>query len=128
LPGTITLATYEHSSTTKKKVLKHRPQDDFSSLSALLRFHRQQRKSGKKNLVAQLAANATSPPSAPSSVIRQHRRHRRYKMVTKRCDDRLGTYVRIEEPATVLQILNLKNRLVSVVYNLFFIVTEQEAK
>jgi hypothetical protein len=28
--------------------------DDFSSLSALLRFHRQQRRTGRKNLVAQV--------------------------------------------------------------------------
>ena len=91
--------------------------DDFSSLSALLRFHRQQRRSGKKHLVAQLAANATittTSSSTPTSnvVSRNHRRHRRYKLLTKRCDNRLGTYVRIDEPATVFQILGLKNRLV----------------
>ena len=90
--------------------------DDFSSLSALLRFHRQQHRTFKKNLVAQLAANATvvtSPVMSTSpGMIRNHRRHRRYKMVTKRCDDRLGTYFRVDEPATVLQVLGLKNRLV----------------
>ena len=85
--------------------------DDFSSLSALLRFHRQQRRTGRKNLVAQLAANATFYPSINAGG-RQQRRHRRYKLISRKCDNRLGTYVRLEDPATVVQVTGLKNRLV----------------
>ena len=68
--------------------------------------------SGKKNLVAQLAANATLMPVSSNGVARQHRRHRRYKLISRKCDDRLGTYVRLDDPASVLQVTGLKNRLV----------------
>ena len=67
---------------------------------------------GKKNLVAQLAANATLTPSSSNGVARQHRRHRRYKLISRKCDNRLGTYVRLDDPASVLQVTGLKNRLV----------------